>query len=100
MGTMGTMFGKSATRTVEVLNRAGIHARPSLAIVKTVGQFQSKVTIRRDGEVVDAGDILQIMAMAATQGTELELTACGPDAEEVLDALGNLFATCFGLPQD
>jgi phosphotransferase system HPr (HPr) family protein len=78
---------RSAKRTVIVTNPAGLHARPSAAIAKTVGRFKSKVQIRSRNEVVDAGSILELLTLGAKQGSELVLTAKGPDAEQVLDAV-------------
>ena len=58
---------------------------------------KSKVEIRTPRQTVDAGDILQLLGLGAAQGTELVLSATGPDAEEVLDRLADLFANRFGL---
>jgi phosphocarrier protein HPr len=94
------MVKHSATRKVTILNPAGLHARPSLAVVQTVRRSKSKVEIHRPGEIVDAGDILQLLGMGANQGTELVFNATGPDAEEVLNQLAELFAGRFGLCGD
>ena len=51
----------------------------------------------RAGPTVDARDILQLLSLGAVQGTELTFTATGPDADEVLDELAELFASRFGL---
>jgi phosphotransferase system HPr (HPr) family protein len=91
------MVNKSATRKVVVQNPAGLHARPSLAVSQTVRASQSKVEIRAPRQTVDAAEILQLLSLGATQGTELELSATGPDAKQVLDALADQFANCFGL---
>jgi phosphotransferase system HPr (HPr) family protein len=91
------MVNNTATRTVTVVNPAGLHARPSLAVSQTVRASKSKVEIRTPRQTVDAGDILQMLSLGATRGTELVLSAAGPDAEEVLDALARQFADGFGL---
>ncbi len=91
------MVSPSMTRKVTVLNPAGLHARPSLAIVQTVKQSKSKVEARTARQTIDAGDILQILGLGAVQGTELTFTAVGPDAEQVLDAIVDLFTRRFGL---
>jgi phosphocarrier protein HPr len=76
-----------ANRTVIVTNPAGLHARPSAAIVQAVRRFHSKVRIRNGKEEVDARSILELMTLAAHQGDELSLTANGPDADLALDAI-------------
>ena len=91
------MVNRSATRKVTVLNPAGLHARPSLTVAQTVRRSSSKVEIRTPEQAVDAADILQLLSLGVTQGTELDLSATGPDAEEVLDALAAQFADRFGL---
>jgi len=90
---------KPPSRTVVVSRPSGLHARPCLAIVNTVRRFKSKVRLRRDKETADADQMLQLMALGAPQGTELVLTANGPDADEALDALTRLFADNFGLDE-
>jgi len=85
-----------ASRTVTVTHHPGLHARPCLAIVNTVRRFQSKVEIRNGREVADAGEVLQLMSMGVDAGTDVTLTATGPDANEAIDALVELFQTNFG----
>jgi len=91
------VFRRSATRRVVVSRPAGLHARPCLAIATTVRKFQSQVTLRCKSGTADASQVLELMSLAATQGTEVHFTAKGPDAEGVLDALVELFDTDFGL---
>lgn len=91
------MVNNKATRNVVILNPAGLHARPSLAVVQAVRGSKSKVEVRTAKQTVDASDILQLLGLGAVQGTELALSASGPDAEEVLDKLVDLFADRFGL---
>jgi phosphotransferase system HPr (HPr) family protein len=91
------MVNNTATRNVVILNPAGLHARPSLAVVQTVRGSKSKVEVRTARQTVDASDILQLLGLGATQGTELALSASGPDAEAVLDKLAELFSDRFGL---
>jgi phosphotransferase system HPr (HPr) family protein len=91
------MPSHEAIRRVTITNPTGLHARPALAIVNTVRKHQSKVEIRRNSEVVDGGEILQLLTLGAPQGTELELAAKGPDAEAVLEALVDLFARGFDM---
>ena len=91
------MSKTSARRKVTVVNPAGLHARPSLAVVQTVRRFKSTVEVRAKRQTVDAGQIIELLSLGATQGTELLLTAKGPDAAEVLSALARQFADGFGL---
>lgn len=67
-----------------------LHARPAATFVKTAMRFRSRVIVRANGKAADAKSILAVLALGATGGTELTLSADGEDAQAALDAL----ATC------
>lgn len=90
------MIETTATRQVMVTHKAGLHARPCLAIVSAVSRFESKVTIRYGDQQVDADDILQVMSLGVPEGALVTLSARGKDADEALDALVTMFAENFG----
>lgn len=94
------MFDKTATCRVVVTRPAGLHARPSLAVAETVGRHRSQVSISSDTQHADASSVLQLLSLGAGQGRELTLTAKGPDAEQVLAALRQLFAHNFGMDDE
>jgi len=75
-----------------ILNSLGLHARPAMAFVDLANGFASDVTVRRtDGdEVVDGKSIMQMLLLAATQGTEIEIGAEGADADAAVAALVRL----------
>jgi phosphocarrier protein len=79
-----------------VANAQGLHARPCHAIVSTALAFRSELRIHGRGREVNGKSILELMTLSAGPGTELELVARGPDAEELLAALVVLFQDCFG----
>jgi phosphocarrier protein len=84
-------------KTVAVTNPHGLHARPCSEIVRTVTKYQATVMISKNDETIDASSIFDLLCLAAHQGTKLELLAEGPDAEKVLEALAQLFASEFGV---
>ena len=85
-----------ATRDVVVTNRDGLHLRPAHTLAKLSATFASEIQLVRDGEAVDGKSILSIITLAAAQGTKLTLRAEGPDAEEAVTALEQLFQGGFG----
>lgn len=78
-------------KTVRVLNRAGVHARPAALIVQAASRFDSKIMLVRDTIRVNAKSIMGVMAMAAGCGSELELVVEGPDEVAALSAIERLF---------
>ncbi len=73
--------------TVVIQNKLGMHARPAMAFVELANQHKAQVTVRKAEQAVDGKSIMQMMMLAATKGTELEIEAAGPDADEALENL-------------
>lgn len=71
------------TIRVAILNRLGLHARPATAFAQVAGRFKASVRVRRAGsaEWVDGKSIMQMLMLAATEGTALEIDADGADGE-------------------
>jgi phosphocarrier protein HPr len=72
---------------VTIVNRLGLHARPAMSFVDAANVFQSEIKVRKDDAEVDGKSIMQMMMLAAGQGTELLIVAEGPDAREACRAL-------------
>lgn len=78
---------RKAEATVVIRNRLGLHARPAMSFVDIANSFASTIRVRKGDQEVDGKSIMQMMMLAATQGTELHITAEGQDAEQALAAL-------------
>ncbi|MBD3642383.1 MAG: HPr family phosphocarrier protein [Marinobacter sp.] len=83
-------------RPVTIINKLGLHARATAKLVATASEFDSQVRIARNSREVDAKNIMQVMMLAASQGTEVELIADGPDEQEAVEALVELIDDYFG----
>ncbi len=82
-------------KTLTIVNRLGLHARPSAMFVKTAGKFRAEVWVEKDGEKVNGKSIMGLMMLAAGQGTKLHVTAEGSDADKVLVELEEIVARKF-----
>ena len=82
-------------RTVRVVNKLGLHARPAAEFVKVASRFQSEIWVGRDDMRVNAKSVLGVMTLAAERGTELFLRADGDDAEAAVSALEALVRNGF-----
>jgi len=83
-------------RTVQILNKNGLHARPAAEIVKLAAKYRSEITISRDGTEVNGKSIMGVMMLAAECGASIVLRAEGEDAEQAVDAIAALIANKFG----
>ncbi len=76
-------------RTVEIVNRLGLHARPAAAFVKLAGRFKAEVLVEKDGLEVNGKSIMGVLMLAAEHGSRLRIQASGSDAEEAVEALSD-----------
>lgn len=83
-------------RTVRIVNKLGLHARPAAEIVKTAARFKSEITIIRDDLEVNGKSIMGVMMLAAEFGSTILMRAEGADADAALEALAALAAAKFG----
>ena len=83
-------------RSVQVVNKNGLHARPAAEIVKAAAKFRSDITIVRDDLEFNGKSIMGVMMLAAECGATVTIRADGDDAHEALDALSALVASRFG----
>ena len=83
------------TRTVTILNRAGIHARPASLIVQAAQNYESSIWLEKENVKINAKSIMNILTLGATYQTEMVLGAEGSDEAEAVAELGALFDNKF-----
>ncbi len=80
------------SRTVTLINKDGLHARPAADFVKLANTFPARVTVNG----TDARSLLGIMAMGLVKGTTVVLASEDPVGSEAVDALATLVESGFG----
>jgi phosphocarrier protein len=83
-------------RDFQIVNQRGLHARASAKFVQVAGSFQATVDVEKDGVKVGGTSIMGLMMLAASPGCAIRVIASGPEAAEVIAALGELIASRFG----
>lgn len=81
---------KTAKKKIVVRNKQGLHARPAALFVQVASRFDSRITVTKDGEVVNGKSIMGILMLGAAKGSEVFIEAIGDDAEEALLELEKL----------
>ncbi len=79
-------------KIIRVENRLGLHARAAARLVRTASRFESQIrlTSLNNAKETDGKDILGVMLLAASCGTELQITAEGRDEEAAIAELVEL----------
>jgi phosphocarrier protein len=78
------------------VNRLGLHARAAAQLVQTANRFLSDVTVEKNGEEVNGKSIMGLLMLAAPQGSLINVTVSGEDAEEAIKVIGTLINDGFG----
>ena len=86
----------TAERTVEILNKRGLHARASAKLVEVVEGFDARAEGSRDGMTTGGDSIMGLLMLAASKGTFIEVQTRGPDAAALADAIDALVSDRFG----
>jgi phosphocarrier protein HPr len=85
--------------TFTIVNEKGLHARASAKFVDMVEQFDANATIEKDGLDACGDSIMGLLMLVASKGTQVDITTEGAQAQELLNALGELIANRFGEDQ-
>jgi len=84
------------TRTFQIGNQLGIHARVAAKLVETANRFQSEVFLEKDGVEVNGRSILGILTLFCPCGSRLTVRTEGDDADEAMEAFARLIEDKFG----
>jgi len=79
-----------------IVNKLGLHARPSAKITQLASKFKSEVWMSKGTRRINAKSIMGVMMLAAAKGTTIGVEATGPDEAEAVAALVELIANGFG----
>ena len=88
-------MSQTAARTVDIVNKRGLHARASAKFVRAASNFDAEVRVSKDSQTVDARSIMGLMMLAAGPGCCIEIEAEGPQAQAAVEALAALVAARF-----
>ena len=83
-------------RDVEIVNKLGLHARPSARLTQLASGFKSHVFMSRNGRRVNAKSIMGVMMLAAARGSTVKIEIEGEDEERAMAAITALINDRFG----
>jgi phosphocarrier protein len=86
----------TVTRSLQIVNQKGLHARASAKLVEVVEGFDASAEVSKDGLSASGDSIMGLLMLAASKGTTIEVETSGPDAEPLADAIEALVRDKFG----
>ncbi len=81
---------------LDIKNEKGLHARASAKFVEICERFDATATVTKDGESANGDSIMGLLMLAASKGTQIDVTTEGPEAEQLMTALYALVNDFFG----
>ena len=83
-------------KQIKIINKLGLHARPSALLVQKASKFKSEITLEKEGQKVNGKSIMGVMMLAAEQGSILTISAQGEDEAQAVQALVEIIESKFG----
>lgn len=83
------------SKTVEVRNKRGLHARASAKFVTLASELDAQIEVEKDGTKVCGTSIMGLMMLGAAMGDTITITASGFGAEQAIDQLVELVEARF-----
>jgi phosphocarrier protein HPr len=75
------------TKKITIINKLGLHARAAAKLVGATAVFRCQIRAGTSNRLIDAKNIMAVMMLAASQGTELDLSFDGDDEESACEAV-------------
>jgi len=88
--------GEGVSRSVEIVNRRGLHARASARLAKKAAEFQAVIKVCKHDTCVTATSIMGLMMLGAAKGDTISVSAEGNDRDAAVDQIVDLVADRFG----
>ncbi|NMC71608.1 MAG: HPr family phosphocarrier protein [Myxococcales bacterium] len=82
-------------RVAEVGFDSGLHVRAATAFARAARRYRASITVRAGGTAADGKSVVELLTLAAAQGSRLRIVAEGPDAACAADELAGLLAAGF-----
>ena len=66
---------------------SGLHNKQATYFIQKANDFRSSIWIEADDRKINAKSLLGVLSMAIVTGTEVTISAEGPDEQEAVDTL-------------
>ena len=90
------MGGEDCSKTLQIQNELGLHARAATKLVQTASKFPCDITVTKDGHEVNGKSIMGVLMLVASKGSTVTVRAKGERAAECVAAICALIDDKFG----
>jgi phosphocarrier protein HPr len=79
-----------------IINKLGLHARAAAKFVSLASTFSSNIQVTKDGKTVNGKSIMGVMMLAASQNSQITVSAEGDDEKLAVEKIRHLVEDRFG----
>jgi len=83
-------------REVTLVNRLGLHARAAVKLVSLCSKYFSHVVLVVNGRRANGRQLMAILLLSASMGSQVSIETSGPDEVEAMAAVTRLITNGFG----
>ncbi len=80
-------------KEVIIENELGLHARPAAKLAETAKRYRARIYLKKGSRKAEAHSILDVLALACTKGSVVEVIAEGEEAERALSEIVALLSS-------
>ena len=84
------------SKEITVTNQVGLYARPATFFIQKANEVRSTMMVEKAERKVNAKSLLGVLSLGITKGSNITISAEGPDEEEAVNALCSLIENNFG----
>ncbi|HEY5603789.1 MAG TPA: HPr family phosphocarrier protein [Gammaproteobacteria bacterium] len=84
------------SKQLTIINKLGLHARAAAKFVSLASSFDSDIYVAKDGKTVNGKSIMGVMMLAASQNSQITVSASGRDEKLALEKIQHLVTARFG----
>ena len=88
-----------ASQRFTIVNTLGLHARAATKLVQLASRFPCEVEVSREEQTANGKSVMGVLLLCGSKGTVIDVRAKGEQAEECVQAIGELIAGKFGEPR-
>lgn len=85
----------TVSRELAIRNRLGLHARAATRLATLAMQFDAEITVSHGDRSASAASVMGLLLLQSRQGQSVTVHAEGPDADQALNAVSQLFESRF-----
>ena len=83
------------SKDLTIINKLGLHARAAAKLVALASNYQSEISIEKEGKTINGKSIMGVMMLAASQNSVVTITITGDDEDNAMCSIENLVNNYF-----